>query len=306
MHPPIEEWDSTYLQSLAAPGETALLEKKASAKMDPVGDKSGTKDELAKQVCAFANAADGFLIYGIDSTGKLDAGLPVMVNRETLKSWVEGIIPKLTIPAVNNCQARFIHVVGHHATDHGALVIFLPLSEHRPHWVVEKDGTETAYIRVGEHSAPMRLQTFLDISSHGIAPLAKITDIGVLADPDVLPGGLQRYMLNPEICLVNGPLCELWILELSVYKKVGEFREQGGNGRVLESNKLIISGTSPLFPRRRMRAGTATFVFDVFPGGGEGKVTGTLSVESPTPVKQEFPIADFQRSAEEYRSKGAL
>src|SRR5262249_44324783 len=146
------------------------------------------------------------------------------------------------------------------------------------------------YIRAGEHSAPMRLQTFLDISSHGIAPLAEITDIGVLSGPDLMPGGLQRYILNPEICLLNGPLCEGWILELTVHKKVGEFSEQGGNGRVLESNKLLISASAPLFPRRRMRAGTANFVFTWYPGGGSlDSIIATLSVESSIPVKREFP-----------------
>src|SRR5262249_47580441 len=159
------------------------------------------------------------------------------------------------IPPVHICQARVVRVPGHHAPDRCAVVVSIPLSEHRPHWS-NQNGREVAYIRAGEHSLPMKLQTLLDISSHGIAPLGAIVDIGVLGYE--MRGGQFHFTLNPLIRLENGPMCERWMLELSVDPTTGAFMG-GGNGRVIEPNKLIITSTEPLFPRRATRAGSVNF-----------------------------------------------
>jgi predicted HTH transcriptional regulator len=140
MHPPIEDWDAAYVQTLATPEESLELEKKASAKLDlSTGpSKREALAELAKQVCAFSNSSRGFLVYGIDDKkGKLDQGVPIMEpsGHHLLKSWVEQQIPNLVSPAIHACQARHIHVPDSHTPDHGVLVVEIPLSDRRPHWV---------------------------------------------------------------------------------------------------------------------------------------------------------------------------
>jgi Putative DNA-binding domain len=72
---PLQDWDAAYMVQIATPDESAEVEKKGSAIFDPVNQKNLTRAELAKQVCAFANSGDGFLVYGINKAGGLDAGV---------------------------------------------------------------------------------------------------------------------------------------------------------------------------------------------------------------------------------------
>jgi predicted HTH transcriptional regulator len=76
MHPPLADWTEDYVREVAARPEGFDLEKKASDKFDPENNKGKTQDELAKQVCAFANASSGVLIYGVADNGTLDQGVP--------------------------------------------------------------------------------------------------------------------------------------------------------------------------------------------------------------------------------------
>ncbi len=170
MHPPLAGWDEAYIWEIAAKTEGFDLEKKASAKFDPENDKSGTQAELAKQVCAFANASSGVLIYGVANDGTLDSGVPEDGatgggrSRQAAKAWIEQAIPNLIHPPPAEFEVRHIHIPGHHAAGFGVLVVSVPESSRRPHWIREQ-GKDVPYIRAGEHSYPMSLLTFLDISS---------------------------------------------------------------------------------------------------------------------------------------------
>src|SRR5438552_2166864 len=117
MHPPIADWDSAYVTSIAtSPDETLDLEKKRKDLFDPAGNKGRTRAELAKQVCAFSNSSPGFLVYGmIDKGGGLDDGVPeIAVGTQSAKAWVEAEVPRLIAPAIHDCQVRHIHVPSSH------------------------------------------------------------------------------------------------------------------------------------------------------------------------------------------------
>jgi hypothetical protein len=180
---------------LSRPGE------KGFAKFDPVGDKKGTREELAKQVCAFSNAGDGFLVYGIiDKVGGLDPGVEDAIGRQPVKAWVEQYIPALPIhPPVTGCQAKLIHCPA--ITRPAAApwwytspqAIDAPLG-HRG------DGASIPRCRLALH--PMRLQTLLDISSRGSTPVVEIEDIGMLNAP---VSNSDRFSLsvNPVVRLAG-------------------------------------------------------------------------------------------------------
>src|SRR5690349_17220198 len=89
----LNEWDSDYLTEIAAASvtENSQLERKASALFNPKG--RATRDEIAKQVSAFANSGGGYLVFGIHDSGGLDVGVDPLVGRQSVKDWVEGIIP---------------------------------------------------------------------------------------------------------------------------------------------------------------------------------------------------------------------
>jgi hypothetical protein len=291
MHPLLAEWDEKYIREIAAPGESADLEKKSAALLDPVGDKKATKEELAKQVCAFANSGPGFLVYGAVDTGGLDAGVLDLVDRQPIKAWVEAIIPTLLYPPINNCEAKFIQVPGHHAADRGVVVVAIPLSDHRPHWV--SGGKEEAYIRAGEHSFPMKRQTFLDISSHGAISHGVIETLNVLSGPQLAADADQLFLLNPKVYLESGPVCELWSFELCVPRKRGRFVGQvPANARRFEDHEIRFQGEEPLFPRKLTQVGVSNFQLLLAPGiTPDLEITAVLCMGSNLPIVRKFSAA---------------
>jgi hypothetical protein len=300
MHPPLEEWDSSYLQQIAQPGEKSDLEKKSSQSFDLTTDsaKKKTRAELAKQVCAFANSGGGFLVYGIADAGGLDRGVDSSIGRQGVKAWVEAEIPKLLQPPVVTCEAKFIQIPNVHSGDRGALVIAINLSERRPHWIPGSP-PESAYIRAGEHSAPMRLQTFLDIASHSSTPIGHVESL-VVKGPDTV--GPTRYILNPLVQVERGPLCKSWSLELSVPSGRGYFHlgDEESNQRITENSLAVLfSGTEPLFPGKLTRACTrdagVLFFATANPlASDEGQITSILSLESSQPKVQLFKFPDLK------------
>jgi Schlafen, AlbA_2 len=252
MHPPLEEWDAAYLATIATPDESADLEKKASAKFDPAGAKSATREELAKQVCAFANSGGGFLVYGIEESGAIDAGVTAVIGAQPIKAWVEAEIPRLLQPQVLTCQAKLIQVTGHHATDRGVLVIEIPTSQHRPHWTKEQN-KEVPYIRSGEHSAPMQLRTFLDIASRTDAAEAVIDSLGILQGSEE-GNGQWKFVINPVVRLVAGPVCMNWGFQLNIPTRSGQVVSphvsQETNVSYAEPGLISFLGHEPLIPGR--------------------------------------------------------
>jgi hypothetical protein len=191
--------------------ETASFEKKAAEGL--------TREKIAQGVCAFANSGEGFIAFGFkdEKAGNgLDDGVPATKGRQPIKDWVGALIPMLHHPPIEGCEARFIRHDSH-SQDRGVLVIAVPLSERRPHWTRDD---EKAYLRVGAHSAPMRPQTLIDITSRGVVPKGTVTDLGLTRRP--YPGGRPpnpdqaEFLLNPVVMLDAGPVCEMWGLELSI------------------------------------------------------------------------------------------
>jgi hypothetical protein len=289
MHPPLADWTEESVRELAARPEGFDLEKKASDKFEPESNKGKTQAELAKQVCAFANASSGALIYGVADDGTLDRGVPEDGtvgggrSRQTAKAWVEQAIPTLVIPPPDAFQARHIHIPGHHAHKYGVLVVEVSASNRRPHWIAEQ-GKEVAYIRAGEHSSPMTLQTFLDMSSRTAASAGEIRGLGQFGGGELdQHTGLWLFRFNPIVELVTGPPCELWSLDIRLPPKGrGEFRVPGPcNATVVEPNAVTFHGVRPLFPRVQTRACQATIELRC-PGAPEVQVS--LSVGAAHPV----------------------
>ena len=56
------------------------------------------RDELAKQLSAFANTGGGQVIYGLTNTGAVDNGgvARSVRGRQSTKEWLENVIPNLT------------------------------------------------------------------------------------------------------------------------------------------------------------------------------------------------------------------
>jgi hypothetical protein len=293
MHPPLADWTEEYVKEIASREEGFDLEKKASNKFDPENNKRETQNELAKQVCGFANASSGVLIYGVADDGTFEQGVPEDGtvaggrSRLTAKAWVEQAIPALVIPSLAEFQARHIHIPGHHRPKYGVLVVEVPASDRRPHWII-KEGKQVPYIRAGEHSCPMSLQTFLDLSSRTTASAGVISGLGQLGQAELDPNTrLWLFRFNPLVELITGPPCELWSLEIRLgANEQGEFRVPGPcNATVVEPNAITFNGVRPLFPRSRSRVCQLNIELR---SPSVPQVQASLSVGAAHPVVQTF------------------
>ncbi len=129
----MSEWDVARLQRLIddRTSESLLLDYKASGALD-----KGAATEISKDVSAFANAAGGTIIYGIEEDPnnrhlplRIDEGTdPKRIRREWIEDVVKNIRPRidgLLIHPVPLANGNFAYVVeipqgmtAHQATDH--------------------------------------------------------------------------------------------------------------------------------------------------------------------------------------------
>jgi hypothetical protein len=293
---PIEDWALDDVRAVAVPGfdESSELEKKASAKFDlsPGGPATETRAEIAKQIAAFANAGGGFLVYGVKDArdgGGLDDGVPAGVDRQRVREWLESIAAKVTIPPVVNCTARFIDYP--HSPGRGALILHIPSSEARPHWVVQHN-REIAYLRVGSHSLPMGLQTFLDIHSRGAASGVSIEDLS--AWERVRETDRPVVAISPAVCLRSGPATRTWLLELSVDLRVGHFSTGGGLERSTDTTRVWVESTAMLYPQRVTVVCKSQDIFLVLKADpapdSTASIVCSLFVSGAPPVRRSFTV----------------
>ena len=102
------EWTEDDLQSLIASGvqESLTLDYKRSVALDK---SNNCRNEISKDVSAFANSAGGQIIYGISENNHLpesiDAGLdPAVVTRE----WLEQVINSTIKPRIQNLLIKLV------------------------------------------------------------------------------------------------------------------------------------------------------------------------------------------------------
>lgn len=288
----LNEWDRDYVLSKVAEPESSVFERKASTSLND-------KTEIAKQVCAFSNAGEGYLVYGVTADGKLDEGVPNKVgkgSREDIKDWIEGLIPKQHHPPIIGCEARFMHF-DEHADGRGVLVVRIPLSDRRPHWTV---APEIAYLRVGPHSAPMRQQTFLDLSSRSTAPLAEITDLWV-ETPFILSGDrMHEGRIRPIVQVTSGPMAMNWGVEVSLRDGLGTLATEGPaeEKKVHQVSPQLVTamGLEPLFPGRPTHAFKSRVQCQIRLNNLrlDDVLRVSLFVESTVPNHRDFPVHDLQ------------
>ena len=96
------DWDEAYLLEFIRVGEqeSLTLDYKASAGLTKT-DK--TRNDLSKDVSAFANSAGGFLVYGMLEDKHKPTAIDVGVDRNTItKEWLESVIKSVIQPVVDD------------------------------------------------------------------------------------------------------------------------------------------------------------------------------------------------------------
>lgn len=305
MLPTIAEWTTETIKDIATSAfdESIEVEKKASLKFDlkDGAAKRGTLDEIAKQVCAFANASGGFLVFGVNDAsvgGGIDSGVRATAEGESTGQWIENQIPRLVYPQLLHCRTKFIAYGPQGET--GAVVLYIPPSDLRPHWIL-KSGRDIPYLRTGGHSAPMSLQTFRDIQSRGTAPYAIIEEIDRWER--TIEGNNKSAIFRPSIQLISGPVCERWAMELKLIGTFGSLQTEGTQtaGVRQESEQAIfIESSAKLYPKRQtyIPSGQLRVLVYEYSNIATNRILSlTLYADAAPPIAMEVNMKDlFERA----------
>ena len=109
-------------------GESLTLEYKAS---DAIANTELSKDELVRDVSAFANAAGGQIVYGMTERNHAPTGLDAGIDSKRFPGlWFEQVLQSKVSPAIENLTIREIPL----GNDRIAVVINIPAAGSRaPH-----------------------------------------------------------------------------------------------------------------------------------------------------------------------------
>jgi hypothetical protein len=299
--PDLNDWklDDVLALALSDVDEGQTVEKKASAAMDTSTGLAKRKsiDELSKQVCAFANAGGGFIVYGVNdpkkAAGGIDGGVPPKVVDQDVKDWVETIIATTLFPQALGPRVRFIPYGT--PDGHGAVVVHVPGSSRRPHWV--KEGSrEIPYLRCGSLSVPMPLQTFRDIQNRSEGAEAEILDI---RQWDRIFNDARPFELNinPSVRIVAGPVVTRWQLDVVVDWQQANFKGLPADVRKVGHGQITIAGAETLFPGRvtqciKDRQGVMVHALS-FPIIVDSPITVRLFTDATPPIERQFSLQEL-------------
>ncbi len=160
---PVAEWDEDFVLSLPV-DESDKLERKGTQLLDlsAGADESKVRDELAKQLSAFANTGGGQIIYGLRNNGSVDSGGISDAVRGSMKEWIEDLIPTLTdleVVGVNVCRVRK-SCSPKTAQEKSLYIVDVPDSDRAPHQSVRD---HLYYVRFGGKSRPASHRLIEDI-----------------------------------------------------------------------------------------------------------------------------------------------
>jgi len=161
----LARWQESDLLALISSGEkeSLILEYKAC---DALGPSDGKKNEVSKDVSAFANSAGGTIVYGMVENGHIPTNLDVgFLLTAISKEWLEQVIN-------SRVQRRIDGIVIHEvelttiSPGRVAFVVSIPQSIRAPHQAHDK----RFYKRFNFESVPMEEYEVRDTSRRGEAP----------------------------------------------------------------------------------------------------------------------------------------
>lgn len=167
---PSWQWDESDLLSLIADRvqESIDLDYKQSEALEPVTDSK--KNELSKDVSAFANSAGGTILYGVAEDKRLpvrlDSGCdPRIISRE----WLEQVINSRIHRKIDRIRINQIDLMGA-SPGRVAYAVHIPQSTRAPH----QAGDKRFYKRYNFESVPMEEYEIRDVARRTSKPLMEL------------------------------------------------------------------------------------------------------------------------------------
>lgn len=159
------KWTEADLLRLVADraAESIGLEFKRSESLDKTDDR---KNELSKDVSAFANSAGGTLVYGMTENGNVATGLDGGFDPTvTSKEWLEQVIGSRIQRRIDGLRINPVELVTH-APGKVAYVVSVPQSQRAPHQAADKK----FYKRFNFQSVPMEEYEIRDVARRQETP----------------------------------------------------------------------------------------------------------------------------------------
>ncbi len=199
------EWDENDLLDMVKAGtqESIELDFKESGSLQATDKK---KDDISKDVSAFANSAGGTIIYGMteDKVTHVATGLDTGSNpAEITKEWLEQVINSKIHRRIDGVRIRQIELTTTHPGK-VAYVVYVPSSTRAPHQASDK----RFYKRFNFQSVPMEEYEIRDVSRRGETPDLRIeftlpkTEVIMnqetgMSEPFGLNGGIFNDAVEP-------------------------------------------------------------------------------------------------------------
>jgi hypothetical protein len=158
------EWDEAYLQELIRieEQEGLRLDYKASAALDKT---DGKKNEISKDVSAFANSAGGFLVYGVLENKHVPTAIDTGVDRNVMtKEWLESVIKSRISPIIDDFTVKQISLPSKGPNQVAYVVEIAQATSRAPHQAYD----HRYYKRFNYESTPMEEYEVRDLMRRSI------------------------------------------------------------------------------------------------------------------------------------------
>jgi len=161
---PANEWDEDYLLELIRieEQEGLMLDYKASAALDKT---DGKKNEISKDVSAFANSAGGFLVYGMLEDKHVPISIDLGVDRNVItKEWLESVIKSRISPIIEDFTVKQIALPSKGPNQVAYVAEIVQATSRAPHQAYD----HRYYKRYNYESAPMEDYEVRDLMRRSI------------------------------------------------------------------------------------------------------------------------------------------
>jgi hypothetical protein len=159
------EWDEAVLLQLISLGVQENLELDYK-QCESLQKSDGRKNEISKDVSAFANSAGGVIVYGMKENGHTPTGLDVGYDPSDIsKEWLEQVINSRIQRRLEGVRINCVNLP---KTSPGkvAYVVHIPQSDRAPHQAADK----RFYKRFNFESVPMEEYEIRDVSHRSAGP----------------------------------------------------------------------------------------------------------------------------------------
>lgn len=166
--------------------ESLTLDYKAAAAVTPKTD--GIKNEISKDVSAFANSAGGTIVYGMTEVGHQPTAIEGIDPTHVSREWLDQVIASRIQRRIDDVRINQVGL----ADGKVVYVVVIPQSQRAPHMASD----HRFYKRFEFHSVAMEEYEVRDISNRAGGPRVGVT---LSIKPVILEYGSDSYSQPVQI-----------------------------------------------------------------------------------------------------------